>query len=146
LCQGKKFYPDAVRFFARAFDREPALAERAQGSDRYNAACAAARSAAEVGPADAQARFRKQALDWLRADLAARTSRAKSDAERAAFRKFLRETVQPDPDLAGVRSFWSLTFLPTNERAEWMKFWSEVEATEKAMRPPAAGPRPHEVQ
>jgi len=146
LCLAKKLYLESARFYAQAFESKPALADGVQIADRYNAACAAVRAASEAGPGDVQARFRKQALDWLRADLATRTSRAKSDTERTAFRKFLRDTVQPDPDLSGVRSFWALTFLPTDERAEWMKFWSEVEAAEKAMRPPVAGPRPQEVQ
>ncbi|HJZ91738.1 MAG TPA: protein kinase [Gemmataceae bacterium] len=146
LCQAKRLYPNAVQFFTRAFQQEPALADHPQGVDRYNAACAAARAAAEPAPADVRAKFRKQALDWLRADLAARASRAKSDAERAALRKFLRETVQPDPDLAGVRSPWSLLQLPSDERVEWMKYWAEVDATEKAMRAPAAAPRSQEVK
>jgi tetratricopeptide (TPR) repeat protein len=139
LCQGKKLYPDAVRFFVQAFEREPKLADLPQSVDRYNAACAAARAAAEPGPGDAQAKYRKQALDWLRADLAARSSRAKTEKERADLRKFLRETVRPDADLAALRS-WSLARLPADERGEWVKFWAEVAAAEKAMGTPAASP------
>src|SRR5262249_35147915 len=30
LCQGKKFYPDAVRFFDRGFEQEPGLADQPQ--------------------------------------------------------------------------------------------------------------------
>jgi tetratricopeptide (TPR) repeat protein len=146
LCQRKRFYPHAVKYFTRAFEKDPALADYLPFSDRYNAACAAARAATEPGPADVRARFRKQALDWLRADLAARAARAKSDTERAAFRKFLREAVQPDPDLAGVRSLWSLLLMPADERVEWIKYWAEVDATEKAMRPTAAAPQPQEVK
>jgi Flp pilus assembly protein TadD len=145
LCQGKKLYPDAVRFYATAFERNPAQAEHPQTVDRYNAACAAARAAAEPGPADVRAAYRKQALDWLRADLAARAARAKTAEERAAARQFLRETVRPDPDLAGVRSPWYLAVLPAGERTEWVKLWAEVDALEKSLAPPEVAPRPRPV-
>jgi hypothetical protein len=144
LCLHKNLYPDAVRYYVTAFERNPAQAE--YGVDRYNAACAAVRAAAEAGPADARAAFRKRALDWLRADLTARAARAKTDADRAAARKFLRETVRPDPDLAGVRSAWWLAVLPAAERAEWGKFWAEVDAVEKALAPPERAPPPRRVK
>src|SRR5262245_8240764 len=144
LCQKKGFYPQAVRYFAQAFERAPALADNLQVSDRYNAACAAARAAAEADTNQARAGYRKQALDWLRADLAARSSRANTENERADLRRFLRETIRPDADLTGVRSPWSLMRLPADERGNWVKFWADVAAADKATSPapqPAAAKR-----
>src|SRR5262249_38940695 len=72
----KKLYVAAARFWADAFAADPRLADDPESSHRYDAACAAALAAAGLG-ADAgrlddqeRARWRKQALEWLRANLA----------------------------------------------------------------------------
>ncbi len=60
-----------------AFQAEPKLAGDMQAGNRYNAACAAALAGSGQGkdnpPLDApsKARWRRQAIDWLKADLAA---------------------------------------------------------------------------
>src|SRR5262249_40624789 len=80
LCKNyKQQYAAAVRFSTAAFAASPQLADDLKASPRYHAACAAALAAAGKG-ADAaklddteRTRLRKQALDWLRADLAARS-------------------------------------------------------------------------
>jgi tetratricopeptide (TPR) repeat protein len=76
LCQDYGRPHDAVGLYAAAFADRPDLADELGCSHRYNAACAAARAAAELGPDEARlgepvrAGLRRQALDWLRADLA----------------------------------------------------------------------------
>ena len=76
-CQIKKLYHTAAGLYAAAFAAESKLAD----DHRYNAACFAALAAAGQGEDAAKlddnerTRLRKQALDWLKADLAARGSR-----------------------------------------------------------------------
>jgi serine/threonine-protein kinase len=116
----------AVDLYARAFAAQPELAE----TDRYNAACAAAR--AGVGDAADGARLggperaglRRQALHWLRADLTLRTNLSKGGKSVAAVLTFW----QKDTDLAGVRDPAELAKLPDAERDQWQRLWAEVAA------------------
>jgi serine/threonine-protein kinase len=139
LCLERKKLPAAAaRFYAEAFAAEPRLADDLRAGQRYNAACAAARAGAGLGTDAAQldekerARWRKQALDWLRADLAAWAKLADggAPAPRAEALKTLRWW-QQDPDLAGLRDEPALGNLPGPERAAWQKFWAEVAALGK---------------
>jgi tetratricopeptide (TPR) repeat protein len=75
LCYYKKVYAPAARLWADAFRADPKLADSLKAGHRYDAACAAALAGCVRG-ADAdqiddreRARWRKQALEWLRADL-----------------------------------------------------------------------------
>jgi serine/threonine-protein kinase len=125
----KKDGAAAVPFYAAAFAGRPALAENLGQGFRYEAARAAARAAADgdtAAPAE-RARLRRQALEWLRADLKlwARLPDG-GPASRAAVRgkvgAWLREA-----DLAGVRQAEALAKLPPDERAAWRQFWADVE-------------------
>jgi hypothetical protein len=124
-------YAAAVRFYAEAFDAQPAWAENPQASHRYNAACAAALAGCGQGqdapPGDEQrARLRRRALRWLRADLAAWCRlRDKGPAAARAADKQLRHWRQ-DPDLIGVRDKGPLARLPAEERLAWHRLWAEV--------------------
>jgi Tfp pilus assembly protein PilF len=142
LCHTKKRYAAAARFFADAFAAQPALADNLQTQDRYNAACAAARAAAGQGDADRladaeRARLRRQALDWLAADLAAWAKRAENpNALARLWDKVALPGMgdvlghwQTDPDLAGVRDDAALARLPEADREAWRKLWAEVAAT-----------------
>jgi hypothetical protein len=64
--------------------------------------------------------WRSRALEWLSADLAARTG---SDPDLAA----TLEHWKSDPDLAGVRD--RLADLPEEERKGWSSLWADVDAT-----------------
>jgi serine/threonine-protein kinase len=83
ICQEcKKLYVAAARFYSDAFGANANLAEDLRSQARYNAGCAAALAGCGKGE-DAyilndqeRTRLRKQALDWLRADLAAWTKLA----------------------------------------------------------------------
>ena len=131
--------------------RDPALAadqKLAEAGHRYNAACAAALAGCgqgeDAGNLDeaSRARWRQQALDWLRADLAREVKLADTDEAqaRAAVQRTLRHW-QQDPDLAGVRDEIALAQLPEPERQPWRKLWADVEVVlVKASRPPPSQP------
>src|SRR6266511_129723 len=129
----KERYRTAVGFFADAFTAEPKLANELQTQHRYNAACAAALAFAGKG-ADAaklddkeRGRLRQQALDWLRADLAAYTRFAEkgNPKTRQAVQQRLAHWHQ-DADLTPLRDEKALAALPEKERAAWQKLWAEV--------------------
>jgi serine/threonine-protein kinase len=134
LCQRSKRPYAAARFYAAVFAARPPLAEDLGTQDRYNGACAAALAAAGHG-ADARklddaerARLRRQALDWLTADLAARAKLIKdSPRERARAHQALRHW-QTDGDLAGLRDAERLARLPPDEQKACRKLWAEVDA------------------
>jgi hypothetical protein len=77
LCSLKGLHRAAVRFYEEAFAAQPKLAGYLNPGHRYNAACAAALAGCGQGQDAAKlddkerAGLRRQALDWLRADLEA---------------------------------------------------------------------------
>jgi predicted O-linked N-acetylglucosamine transferase (SPINDLY family) len=141
LCQRKKLYGASARFWAEAFRSDRTLADDANARNRYNAACAAVLAASSQGKAEppldlgAQARLRRQALDWLKAELAAWNTRisgndpqARADAERTL------KWWQADTDLARVRGSDALARLPESEGKDWQTLWADVEALLKRSR------------
>ena len=71
----KALHASAARLWAEALAADPKLADDRQVQHRYNAACAAALAGCGKGKDDpapdaARAKLRKQALDWLKAELA----------------------------------------------------------------------------
>jgi serine/threonine-protein kinase len=139
----RKLYGAAARFYAEAFAAEPKLADDLQQQHRYNAARAAALAGSGQGKDADQiddkerARLRRQALDWLQADLAAwQKQLAKNpDKVRPVVLKMLLHW-QQDRGFAGVRGQEALAQLPETERQQWQKLWQEVEELRKT----AAGP------
>jgi tetratricopeptide (TPR) repeat protein len=131
----RRRYAASARFYTAAFAAKAALAEDLRAGHRYNAACAAARAAAGEGQAaaalgdEARAGLRRQALTWLRADLArwARQRERGRAADRLAAQDALRHW-QKDPDLAGLRDEAALKRLPPAERDACRKLWAEVGA------------------
>ena len=77
--------------------------------------------------AEERARWRAQALEWLRADLAACVAHLDGSpggtAARGALQGWRREAA-----LAGVRDPEGLAKLPEAERGDWLRLWAEVEA------------------
>jgi tetratricopeptide (TPR) repeat protein len=117
-----------------AFRKAIELLSRDVPSDhRYNAACWAALAAAGQGEAarnvakEKAAELRRQALHWLRDDLAAYAQLApKADEQK---RKVLAGQLrhwQQDPDLVGVRDKERVAALPEGERQQWARLWEEV--------------------
>ena len=129
----KKLYRTSAGLWADAFAASAKLADDLHAAHRYNAACSAALAAAgqgeDAGKLDdkEKARLRKQALDWLRADLALRTKQLEigQAADRTAMQNALRHW-QQDSDLAGLRDPAVLAKLPAEERAAWEKLWADV--------------------
>lgn len=98
---------------------------------RFAAALAAIQAAA-ASKGDQPAALRRQALDWLRADLA---DFQKTPAERmAAVRQELARW-RHHVGLAGVRDPRALAGLPAAEKAQWQAFWKEVETLARTKAP-----------
>jgi serine/threonine-protein kinase len=135
LCIAKKFYVAAARFSRDALAAEPKLAEVVPAGTRYDAACAAARAGCGQGKdADKlddkrRALWRRQARAWLRQDLTWwGQALDKGNAQtKAQVREWMRHW-QTDGDLAGVRAKGALARLPDEERKQWERLWSDVDA------------------
>jgi tetratricopeptide (TPR) repeat protein len=137
LCQEshKKLYAASTRWYGEAFAAQPALADNLASCNRYNAACAAALAGCGQGQdaadldEDQRAGLRRQALDWLRADLEAWRQLLVKDADKArpALVKQLQDW-QEDPDFTNIRGSEALGRLPETEQTEWKRLWQEVEA------------------
>jgi serine/threonine protein kinase/tetratricopeptide (TPR) repeat protein len=130
LCRdGGRLYA-AARLYAAVLAARPALADDLGSANRYDAACAAARAAADRGSDEARlgelerAGLRRQALDWLRADLMLRAKLLRGGKSVAAALK----TWQTADDLAGVRDPAPLAKLPAAECKEWRRLWADVAA------------------
>jgi serine/threonine protein kinase/Tfp pilus assembly protein PilF len=136
FCLSPKQCPAAaVRFYTEAFAAEPKLAANLQAAHRYRAAQAAAlagcgrgRDAAGRDAAE-RTRLRRQALQWLRADLVLWNKQLENGSAQG--RRVARARMQAwlrDASLSGVRDAPNLAGLPAGERREWQAFWAEVAA------------------
>jgi hypothetical protein len=143
MCRHKRMHAAAARFSADTFAADRKLADDLKGGHRYKAACYAARAAAGQGEDAAKlddkerARLRKQALDWLRADLVLRTTQLENGqpANRAAVQGALKHW-QQDSDLAGLRDKDTLAKLAAEERAACERLWADVAALMKKAEAP----------
>ncbi len=133
LCgqMGKHLYAASARFYREAFAADARLGDDPRALHRYNAACAAALAGCGRGEdakgldAAQRAALRKQALEWLRADLAGWAKLYDSPEQRDRARQALRHW-QEDKDLAGVRGAAALAALPADEGTAWRALWSSV--------------------
>jgi serine/threonine-protein kinase len=135
LCLFKKQYAAAARFWRDAFTADPKRAEAVPQGTRYDAARAAALAGSGQGKDAAKlddkerAGWRRQALDWLRQDLAWwGKALDKGDAQTNARARQQMRHWRTDGDLAGVRTREALARLPDEERKQWERFWSDVDA------------------
>jgi serine/threonine-protein kinase len=134
LCCRRNHHATAVRFFTQAFAADPKLADNQGVSYRYRAACAAAQAGCgqdkgAAGPDQVgRSGLRRQALEWLRADLDRRVSRLPAAPQDRAVLVAVLRRWQNDPALAGVRDASALATLPPAERARWQKLWADVAA------------------
>ena len=135
LCYDKKLHAASARLWAETFQAYPKLADDMKAQHRYNAACAAALAGSGRGKDDppldgaAIARWRKQTMDWLRADLAAWSKLLESAAPEA--RQSILQTLEhwkTDADLAGLRDPAVLVKLPADEQKTCSALWAEVDA------------------
>jgi serine/threonine-protein kinase len=135
VCQFTNRTLASARLYADALAADATLADDPQFNHRYNAARSAAQAgcgrgadATVLGAAERK-RWRDQAREWLRADLAARArafEAGPADA-RARVRKALTRW-REDADLACVRDPGELDKLAAEERKEFLALWAEVAA------------------
>jgi tetratricopeptide (TPR) repeat protein len=146
LCiKARKRYAAATRFYAAAFAAEPNLAANLFAGHRYNAASAAVLAAAGKGIDADQLKdppaARRQALEWLRADLQARTELLKRQPTQNTAIAGLLQQWQTDPHLASVRDAAALAKFPPDEQSAWQQFWADVAALHQR-----AGARPAHIK
>jgi tetratricopeptide (TPR) repeat protein len=142
VCQAKKLHHAATRLYADAFAADPKLADDRRAQHRYNAACDAALAAAGEGEdsvkldAAAKTKLRRQALDWLNAEVSTWSKLLDSapPQARAAMVQILSHW-QKDGDLAGMRDQDALRKLPADERAACARLWADVAALLKKAQP-----------
>jgi tetratricopeptide (TPR) repeat protein len=135
VCSYKHLSLTGARFYQEAFTAMPTLADDLAGNYRYNAACLAALAGTGQGKdvacldQEQRAAWRRLALAWLRADMAAWTRRLMDG--RPSARRAVQETLKRwlnDRDLAAVRGA-AVGQLPGKEQPAWRLFWAEVEDT-----------------
>jgi serine/threonine-protein kinase len=132
LCQVKRMNAAAARFWAEAFAAEPKLAVDLNAAHRYKAACSAALAAAGKGkdadalPTGRRLALRRQALTWLRADLAAWSTALAGRPAVAAVVWQQMQHWQKDADLAGIRDKETLAKLPADEQQSFAQLWADV--------------------
>jgi tetratricopeptide (TPR) repeat protein len=141
--QEGKQYSTATRFYSETFAIQPGLTANPL-VHRYNAACAAALAGCGQGkdaadlPEKEGIRLRKQALAWLHADLDAWRRVLEKGAARA--RPVIVGQMQhwrQDADFIGVRDKGRLALLPAQERAAWIRLWTDVsDLLARAKEPP----------
>jgi Flp pilus assembly protein TadD len=141
LCYEKKLQGASARLWTEAFQAQPKVADDMKAQNRYNAACAAALAGSGQGKDDppldeaAKGRWRKQAIDWLQADLMAWTKILESGPPQA--RQSIAQTLdhwKADPDLAGLRDSAARAKLPESEQNACRALWAEVDALRKRAR------------
>jgi hypothetical protein len=139
----KALHGAAAQLWADALEADPKLADDRRTGHRYNAACAAALAAvgAAASPegkgrneetklvldAETKSRLRREALEWLRAELTTWTQMLDADPARgpATIVPILQHW-KADADLAGIRDEKELTKLPHDERAALVQLWNDV--------------------
>jgi hypothetical protein len=135
MSKNNERHASAVRLYHRAFQGQPGLAEDQARQHRYNAACSASLAAAGQGEESAKlddkqrARWRRQAVAWLKADLAAWAKELASAKPQAG--AIVPQTLshwQKDADLAGIRDKEAVTKLPAEEQAACHSLWADVAA------------------
>ncbi len=134
-CRIKKLNLTATSLYSAAFAADRKLADDLESNHRYNAACYAMLAAAGQGEDAAKlddeerTRLRKQAVAWLRADLALRSKQlqAAKPAEGTKVQRVLRHW-QQDPDLIAIRDAAALTKLPPEEQKACTQLWADVAA------------------
>jgi tetratricopeptide (TPR) repeat protein len=124
LCgQYRNRHADAVRLFRSAFALKPSMASDVSAAWRFQAAVSAIRAANGDGidapPVAERSRLREQALEWLRAELAAWSKAAAR--QRSSVSQWLN-----DPAFGAVRDAAALATLPDDQRQAWEQFWMEV--------------------
>jgi serine/threonine-protein kinase len=142
LCRhpARRFHATAARLSADAFAAEPRLADDLNRQDRYNAARSAALAAsgqaedAQLVPDKLALALRRQALAYLRAELALYTELAQRDDPR--LREGLRLRLahwRANANLASLREPAALARLDEDECVAWRQLWTAVDTLIKQL-------------
>jgi tetratricopeptide (TPR) repeat protein len=135
LCTCKGLHAVAARLYQETFAQQPEWADDLASAIRYSAASAAALAGTgcckDHPPLDeaARAAWRKQALEWLQADLLLRAKQLESGTAEA--RNEVRQKLQywlRDPALAGLRDQAMMAQLPEADRGVCHNLWDRVSA------------------
>jgi hypothetical protein len=138
-------YTAAARYYTQVFTAEPRFLAGPPARHRYRAACVAARAGCGQGldaadlDDEGRAAFRRQALDWLRAELDSWRRLLENEPGSAwpVAHDLLRWL--EDPHFDGVRGPEALARLPECERQAWQQLWADVTDTlarAQGTRPP----------
>jgi serine/threonine-protein kinase len=134
-CEFEGLQGAAARIYSETFAAERGLADDVPAGARYYGARAAALAGCGQGTDAGQLNdgertlLRRQALDWLRADLTA--CRQRLDDGNAQPNAWIRQRLQlwrNDPALDAVRATDALASLPDQERERWVRLWSDADA------------------
>jgi serine/threonine-protein kinase len=132
-CKIRKLHHTEAQLYAAAFAADPKLAEDVTTGTRYAAAAAALAACGQGKDANQlddkeRAHWRRQALDWLRCDLAwwGKELANGNGYIRGEVRWRMRDW-QAEPAFAAVRTKDGLARLPDAERKRWETFWSDVD-------------------
>ncbi len=134
LYYDRQFFAASAALWSAFFATDLKLADDMTAQNRYNAAWSAALAAAgydfDEPPLDdqAKARWRRQALKWLKADLAYWAQQAESDAPGA--KAWIAQTLKhwtEDPDLEGIRALEAVNQLADDEQKACRALWKEVD-------------------
>jgi serine/threonine-protein kinase len=134
VCQFRGQFGTAARLFADVFAADRTLPD-AMPESRYHAALCAAQAGCGHGE-DAtrfsdveRTQWRKQAAEWLQADLTGLLEWL--DGDRAGRRGVVRQALirwRTDPGLVCVREQGELDMLAPDERKEYLALWADVSA------------------
>jgi serine/threonine protein kinase/Flp pilus assembly protein TadD len=134
FCYDQRRFAASARLSASILTADSKLADNLERGYRYEAACRAALAGCGQGTDANQLddkermRWRKQALQWLQADLAAYGKRLESG--KARNRQMVRQRLQGwlgNQDLAGVREPSAVAKLPDEEEKAWKQLWTDVQ-------------------
>jgi hypothetical protein len=122
----------AVEYLGKALRAEPRLGDDREAQYRYQAARAAVRAAVpgkDEPPLDdaAKAKLRRQALDWLTAELTAWGKLLGSRTPQSRLLILLAlSSWQHDSDLTAIRDASALAKLPADEQKAFAQLWTDV--------------------
>jgi tetratricopeptide (TPR) repeat protein len=142
ICRMRKWNATAARLYAAAFAADPARGADPDTGEYRAAAHAAALAGLSRGDdvtglsPDERAALRRQALGWLRADLAP-LGRTAADSPARVLGAF--HVWQTDPELAGLRDDATLAAFPPDEAAAWRQLWAEIVRTQSEAAAAYAG-------
>jgi serine/threonine-protein kinase len=135
ICQFEGRWSTTARLYAEVFEADPKLAEGPYAQDHFTAACCAALAGSRRGDDEItageseRARWRRQARDWLRADLDSMKKLLGGDGP--ASREYLIRSLVRwalDPALAVLHDPAELERLTPAERQECRDLWRDHDA------------------